>query len=93
MPGLSSAELELLMDWETALRTGTRELTAETLAGLLLPEYWCQVLLLFDAYRQIRAGQPVTHDTAAALTGTHRWLLAQRWPDRITADDSTAQPA
>ena len=93
MPGLSSAELELLMDWETALRTGTGNLTAETLAGLPLPDYWRQVLLLFDAYRQIRAGHRVNDDTAGALTAAHRWLLAQRWPDRITPGAPAAQPS
>jgi thymidylate synthase len=92
-PGLSSAELELLMDWETALRTGSGQLTAETIASLPLPAYWVQVLLLFDAYHQIHAGQRVDDDTAAALTDAHRWLLAHRWPDRITAAEPAGQPA
>jgi thymidylate synthase len=93
MPGLSSAELELLMDWEQALRTGTGNLTAETVAALPLPGYWGQVLLLFDAYRQIQAGHRVGQDTASALTDAHRWLLAQRWPDRITAAEPAGQPS
>ena len=75
-----------MLDWETALRTGPSELTAETAAELPLPEFWRQVLLLFDAYRQIQAGNPVADDTTIALTPAHRWLLAHRWPDRITAD-------
>lgn len=91
MPGLSSAELELLLDWENTLRTGAGELTPDMIAGLPLPDYWGQVLLLFDAYRQIQAGQTVTDDTAAALTAAHRWLLAQRWPNHITAGEPAAQ--
>ena len=91
MPGLSCAELHLLMDWEHALRNGTGNLTAETVAGLPLPKFWGQVLLLFDAYRQIQAGHRVGQDTAGALTDAHRWLLAQRWPERITAD-AAGQP-
>ncbi|MFG1995283.1 thymidylate synthase [Actinoplanes sp. NPDC048988] len=93
MPGLSQAELELLLDRESALRTGRGELTAETARELPLPDFWRQVLLLFDAYRQIQAGQHVSDDTAIALTAAHRWLLAHRWPDRITAADVAGQPA
>jgi thymidylate synthase len=93
MPGLSQAELELLLDWETALRTGRDELTAETARDLPLPEFWRQVLLLFDAYRQIQAGRQVNDDTASALTGAHRWLLAQRWPGRLPAPGPTGRPA
>ncbi|RSM39906.1 hypothetical protein DMB66_57785 [Actinoplanes sp. ATCC 53533] len=93
IPGLNTAELELLMAWETALRTGTGELTAEAAAGLPLPDYWRQVLLLFDAYHQIQAGHRVNDDTASALTAAHRWLLAQRWPGRITAGEPAAQPS
>lgn len=90
MPGLGSAELELLLDWEGALRTGAGELTPEMVARLPLPDYWRQVLLLFDAYRQIHVGHRVTDDTTAALTGAHQWLLAQRWPQQITVDDRAA---
>lgn len=91
MPGLSSAELELLLDWETTLRTGCGVLGVEIAAGLPLPDYWRQVLVLFDAYRQIQIGEPVGDDTAGALTAAHRWLLAHRWPDRITAAEPGGQ--
>jgi thymidylate synthase len=93
MPGLNDADLELLLDWETALRTGCGELTVETARELPLPEFWRQVLLLFDAYRQIQAGREVSDDTVAALTDAHRWLLAQRWPDRLRAAVPTGRPA
>jgi len=92
MPGLSQAELELLLDWETALRTGRGELTVEMVRDLPLPDFWRQVLLLFDAYRQIQAGHPVNDDTTIALTAAHRWLLAHRWPDRITAAVPAGRP-
>ncbi|MFI1996951.1 thymidylate synthase [Actinoplanes sp. NPDC020271] len=91
MPGLSNGDLEVLLDWESAVRTGAGELTAETAAELPLPAYWQQVLLIFQAYRQIQAGHRVTEDIAAALTPAHRWLLAARWPDQISDLDSAAQ--
>jgi thymidylate synthase len=93
MPGLSSAELELLMDWEAALRTGAGELTASTVARLPLPAYWQQVLLLFNAYRQIQAGTRVTDDTTNALTAAHRWLLVQRWPGRLPTAATAGRPS
>ncbi|MFC7530143.1 thymidylate synthase [Actinoplanes sp. GCM10030250] len=93
MPGLSDADLEVLLDWESALRTGDSELTAETATELPLSDYWQQVLLIFQAYQQIQAGHPVTADITAALTPAHRWLLAARWPDRIPSPEPAAQPS
>ncbi|RZU51225.1 thymidylate synthase [Krasilnikovia cinnamomea] len=93
MPGLSSAELELLLQWEAVLRAGAGELTGDTVTALPLPHYWQQALLVFQAYQQVQAGHPVTTDIAAALTPAHRWLLAARWPDRITADYPPTTPS
>jgi thymidylate synthase len=87
MSGLSHTDLEVLLHWENALRTGAGKLTAETTAELPLPAYWRQVLLIFQAHQQIHADHPVTADITAALTPAHRWLLAARWPDLISSPD------
>jgi thymidylate synthase len=84
MPDTSPEELATVLWWEQALRAGGTALTAEAAARVPVSVYWRQVLLLFEAYRQIRdTGDPVTADITAALTAGNRWLMAARWPDRI----------
>lgn len=89
MPALEHGDLDLLLDWEHKLRTGADVLSVEVAARLPLAGFWRQVLLLFEAYRQIQHGSAVSAEVAAALTGAHRWLLAQRFPAAI----SGAEPA
>ncbi|GHG05616.1 thymidylate synthase [Streptomyces filamentosus] len=71
---------ELLVH-EELLRTNTRDYRAAEIAHLGFPAYWQQVLLLFEAYRQIQYGEPeaVTRDVLDALHPGLRWLLAHRW--------------
>ena len=87
MPGLEAAELDLLLEWEERLRTGRDVLTVDAVTALPLPGYWRQVLLLFEAYRQIQQQNPVTAEVSAALTPAHRWLLATRFPTAIPAGE------
>lgn len=85
MPATTDDDLALVMEFEKELRVGDVGLSPEAAAALPLPAYWQQVLLLFEAYRQIRhTGHPVTVEVADALDPQHRWLLAARWPARIT---------
>ncbi|ASW53119.1 hypothetical protein [Plantactinospora sp. KBS50] len=86
MPDTSPEELATVLWWEQALRAGGTTLTAEATTRIPVPDYWRQVLLLFEAHRQIRhTGDPITADITAALTAGNRWLMAARWPDRIGA--------
>jgi thymidylate synthase len=49
---------------------------------------------VFEAYRRItHTAQPVDAAVTAALHLGHRWLLAARWPDRITSGIEAGQPA
>ena len=84
MPDTSPEELATVLWWEQALRQRGTTLTAEATARIPVPGYWRQVLLLFEAYRQMRdTGDLATADVTAALTAGNRWLMAARWPDRI----------
>ncbi|GGN82183.1 thymidylate synthase [Actinoplanes lobatus] len=84
MPDTSPEELDTVLWWEQALRLGGTTLTVDAVARIPVSGYWRQVLLLFEAYRQIRqTGDPVTVNITAALTAGNRWLMAARWPDRI----------
>ena len=86
MPATSPEELGTVMRWEGTLRADESTLSASAAAALPVPAYWQQVLLLFEAYRQIRhTSERVTAEVTDALTPGHRWLLAARWPDRISA--------
>jgi thymidylate synthase len=50
-----------------------------------LPGYWQQVVLLFEAYRQIThcPDERVHPEVLQALPPGLVWLLAQRWPHRM----------
>ena len=86
MPPGRTNDLAAVLDWEQALRLNQRtaDPRAPDLAGL--DPYWRQVVILFEAYRQIRnrPGHLVDRTTLAALRPDHRWLMAHRWPRSVT---------
>ncbi|MEV7394776.1 thymidylate synthase [Streptomyces sp. NPDC091215] len=77
-----SATIARLLEHEEALRTNELRYSTEHIAGLDLPPYWQQVVVLFELYRQIQ------HDRRAAadprlLSLLHpglRWLMEHKWP-------------
>jgi thymidylate synthase len=84
MPPTGPADLRQLLLHESALRTNKAHLSALAAASLPLPGYWQRVLLLFEAYRQIRhTTGPVDDDVIASLPPANQWLLAVRWPERV----------
>jgi thymidylate synthase len=87
MPGGASwADLEQVQVHEELLRADKAQYTPATIASTGLEPYWQQVLLLFEAHRQIRHdSSPVGVDVLSALDPGYRWLLAARWPDRVPA--------
>jgi thymidylate synthase len=76
-----------LLRWENDLRHDRRALTPAVFARLSLAAYWREVVMLFEVYRQIthHPNQPVDPATLALLRPGHRWLVEQRWPDRMPA--------
>jgi thymidylate synthase len=87
MPADASwADLEMVQGYEESLRANQRHHTPATIAETGLAPYWQQVLLLFEAHRQIRhAESAVSGDILAALDPRFRWLMHHRWPDRVAA--------
>ena len=85
MPADTSwSTLEAVLEHEDALRTNERSHTPETLAETGLPEYWRQVLLLFEIFRQIKhTDEAVNPDHVAALDPAYRWLVRHRWKNRM----------
>ena len=82
----SWADLEKLQLHEELLRTNQRSQTPETIAVTGLAPYWQQVLLLFEAHRQIKHTEdPVSADVVTELDPGFRWLLHHRWPGRVPA--------
>jgi thymidylate synthase len=73
--------------WEQALRLNQRAATSSDpgLAGLHL--YWRQIVMLFEAHRQLirHPRGAVDGATLAALHPGHRWLLGHRWPRNVPA--------
>jgi thymidylate synthase len=85
MPAMTSwADLRIVMSWEERLR---RNLAAFDPDSVDLDRYWVQVIALFEVHRQLthHPNQPVTPEALALLRTGHRWLVEQRWPDRMPA--------
>lgn len=70
---------------EEALRTNQIQYRPEDITAIGLHPYWQQVLLLFEAKRQLVhcPADPVDRDILAALDPGLRWLVAHRWPKRM----------
>lgn len=85
MPPTRWPDLEIVAQYEGALRRGEEQLTADDPGWLGLDPYWQQVVLLFEAYRQIVhcPGSPVRPSILEALDPGYRWLIARRWPERM----------
>jgi thymidylate synthase len=67
---------------EKALRDNRLRLDPGRLdAGL--PQYWRQVLLLFEVLRRIQRDERVDEELIATLDPAHQWLVAHRWPEHI----------
>ncbi|MFJ4918509.1 thymidylate synthase [Streptomyces sp. NPDC088725] len=70
---------------EAELRTNRVQYGARDLDRLGFDPYWQQVLLLFEVYRQLQYGRSsVTEGVLDALDPGFRWLVATRWPTRIS---------
>ena len=87
MPACPLDGLAAVLEWEQALRLNQRAATPGDPDLTGLHPYWRQIVMLFEAYRQItrHPGGPVDGATLAALDPGHRWLLAHRWPRNIAS--------
>ncbi|WP_369391135.1 thymidylate synthase [Streptomyces sp. CG1] len=86
MPPDTTAEtIATVLKHEEALRTNQVQYRPADIADLGLHVYWQQVLLLFEAKRQLVhcPADPVEKDVLASLDAGPRWLLARRWPSRM----------
>jgi thymidylate synthase len=85
MPTGHQDDMAAVLAWEEALRLDESAATPNAPGLAALHPYWRQVVMLFEAYRQItrypsRAVEPAT---LAALHPGHHWLLARRWPRHV----------
>jgi thymidylate synthase len=69
-----------LLECEAEIRGGTAY-TPSRIAEIFPQPYWQQVLLLFEAHRQLKE-HAVSEDILAALIPSYRALLEARWPAR-----------
>jgi thymidylate synthase len=85
MPPTRWSDLKIVAQYGRALRRDEEHLDAGGLGWPSLDPYWQQVVLLFEAYRQIVhcPGSPVRPSTMEALDPGYRWLIARRWPERM----------
>ena len=83
MPVTTSwADIETVLIWEERLRTDQAQFIPDSID---VGDYWIQIIALFEVHRQLRADseKPIRQDTLTWLRPGHRWLIEQRWPDRM----------
>ena len=87
MPDGHLQDLAAVLEWEQALRLNQRAATPDVSDLNRLHPYWRQIVILFEAYRQLTChpSRLVDPATLAALHPGHRWLLARRWPGNVPA--------
>jgi thymidylate synthase len=85
MPAGHLDDLAAVLAWEQALRLNQRAATSSDPGIAGLHWYWRQIVMLFEAHRQLtrHPGDPVDGATLAALDPGHRWLLGHRWPRNV----------
>jgi thymidylate synthase len=83
-PTTSWADIRTVLSWKERLRRNQATFASDSIP---LDRYWVQVIALLEAHRQLthHPDQPVTPDALALLRPGHRWLVEQRWPDRMPA--------
>ncbi|MEV3853707.1 thymidylate synthase [Streptomyces sp. NPDC050095] len=84
-PETTRETLITVLKHEEALRADKARYGPSGVADLALPPYWQQVVLLFEAHRQIvyYPADPVESDVLASLDAGPRWLLAHCYPTRM----------
>lgn len=86
MPSTTSwDDLRTVLAWEEELR---HDQVIYTSGSVDLDPYWVQVIALFEVHRQLthHPDRPVTPEALTLLRPGHRWLIEQRWPDRMPAE-------
>lgn len=93
MPAHDAADLAAVLEWEEALRLGQRAAVRGDPQLEGLHRYWREVVMLFEAHRQItrHPDRFVDDATLAALRPAHRWLMGHRWPRNIPPDHGSSQ--
>lgn len=86
MPADHLDDLAAVLAWERVLRLNQRAATPSDPGLVGLHPYWQQIVMLFEAHRQLTHPRgPVDAAILAALHPGHRWLLARRWPSNVPA--------
>ncbi|GAA4856042.1 thymidylate synthase [Saccharopolyspora rosea] len=75
--------LRAVLDVEKSLRHNEFGLHENRDALVGLPEYWRQVLLLFEAYRQVRYEDGLAHRTLDGMWPVFRDSVRNRWPAHL----------
>lgn len=92
MPASTGPEtLRQVLLHEEALRNNQVRYDADHIAGLGLAAYWQQVIILFEAHRQIvfHGNRPVSACILNALDPGLAWLVAHRWPAHMPTHTRT----
>lgn len=86
----TSETIAEMLKHEELLRTNQRRYRPGEIAEMKLDPYWQQVLLMFEAKRQLVhcPADLVDEELLSALDPGLHWLMAHRWPRRIAPLES-----
>jgi len=86
MPGTDNwPHIRQVLEWEQRLRTGTDQLTFDLMLNVPVPDYWRQVLAMFQLHRTIRSGKPDDFELYQYLLPVYRGIVANRWPEVLVS--------
>jgi thymidylate synthase len=91
--GGNRGHLARVLELEHELRTGRLRLRADEVDTLGLPSYWADVVVLFELYRRVRAGESGGDALADRLPPLYRHLMDQRFPSLADPDPLAAKTA
>jgi thymidylate synthase len=74
-----------VLRYERELRENRTRLTADGLARTGLPEYWQQVLGLFEVYRQVRHEEQLALDFLGCLLPLYQQIVVHRWGNLLSS--------
>lgn len=86
----TSETIAEMLKHEELLRPNQRRYRPGEIAEMKLDPYWQQVLLMFEAKRQLVhcPADLVDEELLSALDPGLHWLMAHRWPRRIAPLES-----
>lgn len=75
--------IHVVLELEQRLRENKFKPSVSDLSNLSLPEYWRQVVILFEVYREIVREKAIKREIYQLLIPVYQYLVANRWSSYV----------